>query len=44
MSIFKNIFIYLKKFVINKLHASQITMTTYSAMDSDITIYITHLH
>ena len=46
---FKNIFIYLKKLIINKLHVQmyhklQITMTTYSAMDSDITIYITYLH
>ena len=39
-----NIFIDLKKLVINKLHVSQITMTTYSAMDSDIKIYITYLH
>ena len=43
-SFFFNIFIYLKKLVINKLHVSQITMTTYSAIDSDITMYITYLH
>ena len=39
-----NISIYLKKLIINKLHVPQITMTTYSAMDSDITLYITYLH